>query len=176
MKNHCAEVVKLVDTHGSGPCGGNSVEVRVLSSALLRGSYAEGGCAGAVQRSFWLVRPFACQARHLPLNKLFVTRCRHPKALARSPFAPPMADPTFKIYLLYMQKKLIADKSGEVREITEKEMKDFQPARAVLPDEFFDGMKKLRGQRGPQKAPTKAPVSLRINPDVVAPFKKGGKG
>ena len=32
---HCAEVVKLVDTHGSGPCGGNPVEVRVLSSAPL---------------------------------------------------------------------------------------------------------------------------------------------
>ena len=36
--DYCAEVVKLVDTHGSGPCRGNPVEVRVLSSApLLRG-------------------------------------------------------------------------------------------------------------------------------------------
>ena len=29
-----AEVVKLVDTQVSGTCGGNPVEVRVLSSAL----------------------------------------------------------------------------------------------------------------------------------------------
>src|SRR5215211_9310606 len=31
-----ADVAELVDAHGSGPCGGNPVEVRVLSSALRR--------------------------------------------------------------------------------------------------------------------------------------------
>jgi hypothetical protein len=31
-----ADVAELVDAHGSGPCRGNPVEVRVLSSALLR--------------------------------------------------------------------------------------------------------------------------------------------
>src|ERR1700727_2370241 len=30
-----ADVAELVDAHGSGPCGGNSVEVRVLSSASI---------------------------------------------------------------------------------------------------------------------------------------------
>ena len=29
-----ADVAELVDAHGSGPCGGNPVEVQVLSSAL----------------------------------------------------------------------------------------------------------------------------------------------
>src|SRR5215831_19219112 len=29
-----ADVAELVDAHGSGPCGGNPVEVRVLSSAF----------------------------------------------------------------------------------------------------------------------------------------------
>lgn len=29
-----ADVAELVDAHGSGPCRGNPVEVRVLSSAL----------------------------------------------------------------------------------------------------------------------------------------------
>src|SRR3954471_12197096 len=29
----CADVAELVDAHGSGPCGGNPVEVQVLSSA-----------------------------------------------------------------------------------------------------------------------------------------------
>ena len=33
-----AEVVKLVDTQASGACGGNPVEVRVLSSAPLFGA------------------------------------------------------------------------------------------------------------------------------------------
>jgi hypothetical protein len=31
-----ADVAELVDAHGSGPCGGNPVEVRFLSSALAR--------------------------------------------------------------------------------------------------------------------------------------------
>lgn len=75
-----------------------------------------------------------------------------------------------------MPKKPLADKNGEVREVTEKEMKDFRPAREVLPDKFFDGMKRMRGQRGPQKAPIKVPVSLRLNPDVIEHFKKDGKG
>ena len=29
-----AAVAELVDAHGSGPCGGNPVEVQVLSAAL----------------------------------------------------------------------------------------------------------------------------------------------
>jgi hypothetical protein len=33
MVNYKAEVVKLVDTQVSGTCGGNPVEVQVLSSA-----------------------------------------------------------------------------------------------------------------------------------------------
>src|SRR2546423_12019588 len=32
-----ADVAELVDAHGSGPCPGNWVEVRVLSSALSKG-------------------------------------------------------------------------------------------------------------------------------------------
>src|SRR3954454_250267 len=34
----CADVAELVDAHGSGPCGGNPVEVQVLSSAYRKGS------------------------------------------------------------------------------------------------------------------------------------------
>src|SRR5206468_347492 len=32
-RDESADVAELVDAHGSGPCGGNFVEVRVLSSA-----------------------------------------------------------------------------------------------------------------------------------------------
>src|SRR3954469_17515640 len=33
LSQRLADVAELVDAHGSGPCGGDSVEVRVLSSA-----------------------------------------------------------------------------------------------------------------------------------------------
>jgi uncharacterized protein (DUF4415 family) len=33
-----------------------------------------------------------------------------------------------------------------------------------------------RGKRGPQKAPTKKLVSLRLSPEVVEHFKSGGRG
>jgi hypothetical protein len=36
-----ADVAELVDAHGSGPCLGDQVEVRVLSSALRRPYSAE---------------------------------------------------------------------------------------------------------------------------------------
>ncbi len=35
---------------------------------------------------------------------------------------------------------------------------------------------KRQGQRGPQRAPTKLPVTVRYNPEVVAYFKATGSG
>ena len=35
QSSQCAQVAELVDAHGSGPCGGNTVEVRVFSWAPL---------------------------------------------------------------------------------------------------------------------------------------------
>jgi uncharacterized protein (DUF4415 family) len=40
----------------------------------------------------------------------------------------------------------------------------------------LDIFKRYRGQRGPQKSPTKVRISLRVDPDVLAFFKKGGRG
>jgi uncharacterized protein (DUF4415 family) len=37
-------------------------------------------------------------------------------------------------------------------------------------------VKRYRGQRGPQKAPTKDLISIRIDPDVLEFFKKSGPG
>ena len=40
-----------------------------------------------------------------------------------------------------------------------------------------DLLRKLRGQRGPQKSkPVKARVSLRLDPDIITHFKKHGPG
>jgi uncharacterized protein (DUF4415 family) len=35
---------------------------------------------------------------------------------------------------------------------------------------------KIAGKRGPQKAPTKIPVSIRLSPDVLKHFKEKGPG
>ncbi len=59
-----ADVAELVDAHGSGPCGGNSVEVRVLSSASVGASSASQavGIAGS-RRGRGVLSP-ASDTRH----------------------------------------------------------------------------------------------------------------
>jgi uncharacterized protein (DUF4415 family) len=47
-----------------------------------------------------------------------------------------------------------------------------RPAQDVVPQV----VKAYRRARGPQKAPTKIPVSIRLSRDVVAFFKAGGAG
>jgi uncharacterized protein (DUF4415 family) len=43
-------------------------------------------------------------------------------------------------------------------------------------DVIHKGKVVRRGQRGPQKAPTKKLVSLRLSPEVIEHFKAGGPG
>jgi uncharacterized protein (DUF4415 family) len=47
-----------------------------------------------------------------------------------------------------------------------------RPAEEVMPEVVA----RFRGQRGPQKAPTKQLVSLRLDPDVLAHFRATGRG
>jgi uncharacterized protein (DUF4415 family) len=62
-------------------------------------------------------------------------------------------------------------------ELTDEELAKLRPAREVLPAEFFEALEKRRqGQRGPQKAPTKVAVSIRLSRDVVDAFKAKGPG
>ncbi len=55
---------------------------------------------------------------------------------------------------------------------------DEEWARAnFLPhDQHLERVKRLRGQRGPQKAPPKKLVSLRLDPDIVEHFRETGPG
>jgi uncharacterized protein (DUF4415 family) len=55
---------------------------------------------------------------------------------------------------------------------------DAKAARAWLTqaDLIRDGKVVRRGKRGPQKAPTKTLVSLRLSPDVIKHFKATGRG
>jgi uncharacterized protein (DUF4415 family) len=62
-------------------------------------------------------------------------------------------------------------------EWTEEDFARARPAREVLPRAVYDALtKKRRGQRGPQKAPTKVAVTLRVDRDVLERFKAKGPG
>jgi len=37
-------------------------------------------------------------------------------------------------------------------------------------------LERILGRRGPQKAPTKIPVSIRLSPEVISHFKAKGRG
>jgi uncharacterized protein (DUF4415 family) len=50
------------------------------------------------------------------------------------------------------------------------------PAGVRLKDLKPSDLAKLVGKRGPQKAPTKIPVSIRLSPEVVKHFKAKGPG
>jgi uncharacterized protein (DUF4415 family) len=69
--------------------------------------------------------------------------------------------------------KPLTDADGEVRELTAEDMRRFKPL------DHFPELAKLvrsRGQRGPQKAPTKQQVTLRLDKDVVDRFRATGAG
>jgi uncharacterized protein (DUF4415 family) len=59
---------------------------------------------------------------------------------------------------------------------TEEDFAKAKPAREVLPPAFFEALARKRGQRGPQKAPTKVAISIRLSQDVIDAFKAGGPG
>jgi uncharacterized protein (DUF4415 family) len=76
-----------------------------------------------------------------------------------------------------MKRKPLTDEEGEVRELTREEIFAMRPAAEVLPPELLAILpKRLPGQRGAQKAPVKRQVTLRLDENIVAHFKAGGRG
>jgi Uncharacterized protein conserved in bacteria len=73
------------------------------------------------------------------------------------------------------KRKPLTDKDGEVRELSAADIRAMRPMTEVLPPELVDVIRK-RGERGPQKAPTKQQVTLRLDRDVVERFKATGPG
>ena len=59
--------------------------------------------------------------------------------------------------------------------LTEKILLDLRPASEAFPDLAKQAGRK-RGQRGPQKRPRKVTVSLRLDREIIAAYKAGGKG
>ena len=74
-----------------------------------------------------------------------------------------------------MKKKPLIDKDGEIRELTSGELRQFKPLAEANPS-LFAKIKKSVGERGPQKAPTKVPISIRVSSEVVDYFRAEGKG
>ncbi|MBI4356309.1 MAG: BrnA antitoxin family protein [Gammaproteobacteria bacterium] len=76
-----------------------------------------------------------------------------------------------------MKKKPLTHKSGQVRELTLKDIRSMRSASEVLPSNLLSVLPKRKvGQRGPQKQPTKRSVTLRYSKEVLVYFKASGKG
>jgi uncharacterized protein (DUF4415 family) len=71
------------------------------------------------------------------------------------------------------KRKPLTNAEGEVRELTDEDFRRMRPL-SDFPDlaELVRG----RGERGPQKAPTKQQVTLRLDRDVIERFRATGKG
>ena len=99
-----------------------------------------------------------------------------------------MSDTKAKPDLTGMTFREIAAKYGEETAIHagiaadpdtwELDMSRARPAAEVLPDlvERYEREQAERRKRGPQKAPTKEHISLRLDSDVVEYFRNSGRG
>ena len=61
-------------------------------------------------------------------------------------------------------------------EWTDEDFKNAVPARVLFPEWVAEWERRKRGERGPQKAPVKEAISIRIDKDVLAKFKATGSG
>ena len=61
-------------------------------------------------------------------------------------------------------------------EWTAEEIHQARPLMDVLPKETAEAVRRYRGQRGPQKSPTKELISLRIDRDIVEAYRATGSG
>ena len=68
----------------------------------------------------------------------------------------------------------LTDADGEVRELTVEDFKHFRPSSEF--PELVEAFARARGQRGPQKSPTKERVALRLDTEIVDHFRSGGPG
>ncbi|MEQ1581436.1 MAG: BrnA antitoxin family protein [Steroidobacteraceae bacterium] len=72
------------------------------------------------------------------------------------------------------KRKPLTDKDGEVRELTAEDFAEFMTF-SELPKSLQATLRAI-GKRGPQKAPTKQLVSLRLSPEVLAHYRATGPG
>lgn len=72
------------------------------------------------------------------------------------------------------KRKPLTNRAGEVRELTQEDFARMVPFDA-LPEDLKRTLRALK-RRGPQKAPTKRLVSLRLSHEVIEHFKAAGPG
>ena len=70
------------------------------------------------------------------------------------------------------KRKPLIEKDGEVRELSAADIKRMRPAREMLPA----SLRAKLGVRGPQRAPTKQRITIRLSPEVVEQFRATGDG
>src|SRR5882757_3632004 len=75
-----------------------------------------------------------------------------------------------RLSAMVLRKKVV---DAENPEWTAEDFARAKPAKEVL---SADVMAAFGKRRGPQKAPKKVPVSIRLSPDVVAHFRGKGRG
>jgi uncharacterized protein (DUF4415 family) len=74
------------------------------------------------------------------------------------------------------RKKLTLD-ADDAPELTEELAKKLRPGSEMLPPELYAALiARKPGQRGKQKKPTKKPVYLRLDPEVLDYLKASGAG
>lgn len=71
-------------------------------------------------------------------------------------------------------RRSLTDPEGEVRELTKKDAATAVPY-AALPEVERKALQSIR-TRGPQKAPRKVPISIRLSPDVAEGLRSTGAG
>lgn len=75
------------------------------------------------------------------------------------------------------KKRPLTNAEGEVRELTRADIRAMRPMEEVLPRELVTIIRnRRRGERGPQKTPTKQQVTLRLDRDVLQRFRATGAG
>lgn len=71
------------------------------------------------------------------------------------------------------RRKPLIGPDGEVRELTKADIARMRPATEVVP-EIVEAWRRSRGR--PRKATTKQQITLRLSPEVLAFFRKQGRG
>jgi uncharacterized protein (DUF4415 family) len=71
-------------------------------------------------------------------------------------------------------RKTLISQDGEVRELTAEDFAHAEPFSS-LPEAEQRTLRSIR-KRGPQKAPRKVPISIRLSPDVAEGLRATGEG
>ena len=69
-------------------------------------------------------------------------------------------------------RKPLVRADGEVRELSADDLAKFRPAAEAMPS----SLKRKLGVRGPQRAPTKERITIRLSREVVEQFRESGAG